>query len=222
MLEIVQAGGWVMLPIIAASIIAAAIMLERVWALQRKRVIPPGLSAQVQEWIAHDQLDPRHLQTLHQSSPLGQIMAVGLANRNAEREILKESIEDCGRHVVHELERYLGTLGTIAGASPLLGLLGTVLGMIRMFAGVTVSGVGNPAAVAGGIGQALITTAAGLIVAIPALIAYRYLRGRVDGLVVEMEKETIKFLETVSARNRVSTELRSAGHETSKSIKRRA
>jgi biopolymer transport protein ExbB len=123
---------------------------------------------------------------------------------------------------VHELERYLGTLGTIAGVSPLLGLLGTVLGMIQMFAGVTVSGVGNPAAVAGGIGQALITTAAGLIVAIPALIAYRHLRGRVDGLVVEMEKETIKFLETVSARNRVSTELRSAGHETSKSIKRRA
>jgi biopolymer transport protein ExbB len=222
MLEIVQAGGWVMLPIIAGSVIAAAIILERVWTLQRKRVIPPGVSAQVQEWIAHDQLDPRHLQTLHQTSPLGQIMAVGLANRNAEREIVRESIEDAGRHVVHELERYLGTLGTIAGVSPLLGLLGTVLGMIQMFAGVTVSGVGNPAAVAGGIGQALITTAAGLIVAIPALIAYRHLRGRVDGLVVEMEKETIKFLETVSAHNRVSTELRSAGHETSKSIKRRA
>jgi biopolymer transport protein ExbB len=210
-----------MLPIIAASIIAAAIILERVWTLQRKRVIPPGLSAQVQEWITHDQLDPRHLQTIHQSSPLGQIMAVGLANRNAERDAIKESIEDCGRHVVHELERYLGTLGTIAGASPLLGLLGTVLGMIKMFAGVTVSGVGNPAAVAGGIGQALITTAAGLIVAIPALIAYRFLRGRVEGLVVEMEKETIKFLETVSPHSRGS-ERRVAGHETSTSIKRRA
>jgi biopolymer transport protein ExbB len=222
MLEIVQAGGWVMLPIIAGSIIAAAIILERLWTLQNKRVIPPGLSAQVQEWIAHDQLDPQHLQTLHQSSPLGQIMAVGLANRNSERAIVKESIEDCGRHVVHELERYLGALGTIAGASPLLGLLGTVLGMIQMFAGVTTSGVGNPAAVAGGIGQALISTAAGLIVAIPALIAYRLLRGRVEGLVVEMEKETIKFLETLSAHNRASSELRAAGHETSKSIKRRA
>ena len=222
MLEIVQAGGWVMLPIIAGSVVAAAIILERVWTLQRKRVIPPGLLARVQEFVTHDQLDPSHLQTLHQSSPLGQILAVGLANRRAERETIKESIEDCGRHVVHELERYLGTLGTIAGASPLLGLLGTVLGMIRMFAGVTVSGVGNPAAVAGGIGQALITTAAGLIVAIPALIAYRYLRGRVEGLVVEMEKETIKFLETVTAHNRASTELRAAGHETSKSIKRRA
>jgi biopolymer transport protein ExbB len=221
MLEIVQAGGWVMLPIIAGSIIAAAIILERAWTLQRKRVIPPGLTAQVQEWIAHDELDPRHLQTLHQSSPLGRIMAVGLSNRNAEREIVKERIEDSGRHVVHELERYLGTLGTIAGASPLLGLLGTVLGMIRMFAGVTASGVGNPAVVAGGIGQALITTAAGLIVAIPALIAYRYLRGRVEGLVVEMEKETIKFLETLSAHNR-SSERRTAGHEPSTSIKRRA
>jgi biopolymer transport protein ExbB len=221
MLEIVQAGGWVMLPIIAASIIAAAIILERVWTLQRKRVIPPGLSAQVQEWITHDQLDPLHLQTLHQSSPLGQIMAVGLANRDAERDLIKEKVEDCGRHVVHELERYLGTLGSIAAASPLLGLLGTVLGMIQMFAGVTVSGVGNPAAVAGGIGQALISTAAGLIVAIPALLAYRYLRGRVEGLVVEMEKETIKFLETVSARNRGS-DRRTAGHETSTTIKRRA
>jgi biopolymer transport protein ExbB len=210
-----------MLPIIAGSIIAAAIILERAWTLQRKRVIPPGLTAQVQEWIAHDELDPRHLQTLHQSSPLGRIMAVGLSNRNAEREIVKERIEDSGRHVVHELERYLGTLGTIAGASPLLGLLGTVLGMIRMFAGVTASGVGNPAVVAGGIGQALITTAAGLIVAIPALIAYRYLRGRVEGLVVEMEKETIKFLETLSAHNR-SSERRTAGHEPSTSIKRRA
>jgi len=222
MLEIVQAGGWVMVPIIVGSIIAAAIILERVWTLQRKRVIPPGLPGQVQEWITHDQLDPRHMQALHQSSPLGQILAVGLSNRHAEREIIKESIEDCGRHVVHELERYLGTLGSIAGAAPLLGLLGTVLGMIQMFAGVTSSGVGNPAAVAGGIGQALITTAAGLIVAIPALIAYRYLRGRVEGLVVDMEKETIKFLETISAHNRVSTELRAAGHETSKSIKRRA
>jgi biopolymer transport protein ExbB len=222
MLEIVQAGGWVMLPIIAGSIIAAAIIIERLWTLQRKRVIPPGLLAQVQEWVTQDQLDPRHLQTLHQSSPLGQVLAVGLANRQAERGIVKESIEDCGRHVVHELERYLGALGTIAGASPLLGLLGTVLGMIRMFAGVTTSGVGNPAAVAGGIGQALISTAAGLIVAIPALIAYRLLRGRVEGLVVEMEKETIKFLETVSAHNRASSELRAAEHETSKSIKRRA
>jgi biopolymer transport protein ExbB len=222
MLEIVQAGGWVMLPIIAGSVIAAAIILERVWTLQHKRVIPPGLLTQVQEFIAHDQLDPSHLQTLHQSSPLGQILAVGLLNRHAERDALKESIEDCGRHVVHELERYLGTLGTIAGASPLLGLLGTVLGMIQMFAGVTATGVGNPAAVAGGIGQALISTAAGLIVAIPALIAYRYLRGRVEGLVVEMEKETIKFLETVTAQNRASADVRAAGHETSKPIKRRA
>jgi biopolymer transport protein ExbB len=222
MLEIVQAGGWVMLPIIAASIIAAAIILERLWTLQRKRVLPPGLTAQVEQWITHEELDPRHLQTLHQSSPLGQILAVGLSNRHAGRELIKERVEDCGRHVVHELERYLGMLGTIAGVSPLLGLLGTVLGMIQMFANVTTSGIGDPNAVAGGIGQALITTAAGLIVAIPALIGYRYLRGRIDELVVEMEKQTIKFLETALAHSQVTTELRPAEHETSASRKRRA
>jgi biopolymer transport protein ExbB len=222
MLEIVQAGGWVMLPIIVGSIIAAAIVLERLWTLQRKRVLPPGLMAQVEQWITHDELDPRHLQTLHQSSPLGQLLAVGLANRFAGRDVIRESIEDCGRHVVHELERYLGTLGTIAAASPLLGLLGTVLGMIKMFAAVTGSGVGNPTVVAGGIAEALITTAAGLMVAIPALIGYRYLSDRIAALVVDMEKETMKFLETATAHSRASTELRSAGHETSAALKRRA
>lgn len=195
MLEIVQAGGWLMLPIIACSIIAAAIILERLWSLQPKRVLPQHLTRQVWEWARQDQLDPKHLQMLHESSPLGQILAVGLANRHADRQFVKERIEDSGRHAVHELERYLGTLGTIAAISPLMGLLGTVVGMIEVFAAITANGVGNPGVLAGGISEALITTAAGLCVAIPALIAYRYLRGRIDGLVVRMEKETIKFLE---------------------------
>jgi biopolymer transport protein ExbB len=197
MLEIVQAGGWLMLPIIACSIAMAAIILERLWTLQRKRVLPKNLTAQVREWVQADKLDIKHLQSLHQSSPLGQLLAVGLANRNASREVIKESIEDTGRHVVHELERYLGPLGTIAAISPLMGLLGTVLGMIKVFAAIMANGVGNPGALAGGISEALITTAAGLSVAIPALIGYRHLRGRIDGLIIEMEKETIKFLETV-------------------------
>ena len=219
MLEIVQAGGWLMLPIIACSIVAAAILLERLWTLQPKRVLPKNLTAQVREWAAEDQLDPKHLQQLHQSSPLGQILAAGLVNRRAGRDVVKESIEDSGRHVVHELERYLNSLGTIAAISPLMGLLGTVIGMIKVFAAIMSSGVGNPGVLAGGISEALITTAAGLSVAIPSLIAYRYLRGRVDGLVVQMEKETMKFMESLQAS---SSDIQPVKHESSAPIKRRA
>ena len=197
MLEIIQAGGWLMLPIIACSIVAAAIIMERLWTFQQKRVLPQDLTAQAWQWVKADQLDPEHLQILHQSSPLGQVLAAGLANRDTSREIAKESIEDTGRHVVHELERYLNPLGTIAVVSPLLGLLGTVIGMVKVFAAITANGVGNPGILAGGISEALITTAAGLTVAIPSLIGYRYLRGRVDSLVVHMEKEAMKFLEAL-------------------------
>lgn len=198
MLELVKAGGWTMLPILACSVAAVAIVLERLWTLQRKRVLPPDLTARVRDWVRSGQLDLSHLQALHQSSPLGQVLAAGLARHHAGREIVKESIEDAGRHVVHELERYLNALMTIAGVTPLLGLLGTVSGMIRAFAAITEQGVGNPTVLAGGIAEALITTAAGLTVAIPALIGYRFLRGKVDGLVVQMEKEAIKLLDTLS------------------------
>ena len=184
MLEIVQAGGWLMLPIIGCSVVAVAIVLERLWTLQEKRVLPPSVANQVWEWVQQNQLDVKHIQQIHQSSPLGQVLAAGLAYRHAPREVLKEVVEDSGRHVVHDLERYLNPLGTIAAISPLLGLLGTVSGMIRSFTAITAEGVGNPTVLAGGISEALITTAAGLTVAIPALIAYRYLRGRIDGLVV--------------------------------------
>lgn len=202
MLEIVKAGGWTMVPILACSVAAVAIILERLWTLQRKRVLPYDLTARVRDWVRSGQLDMSHLQALHQSSPLGQVLAAGLARQHAGREVVKESIEDAGRHVVHELERYLNALMTIAGVSPLLGLLGTVSGMIRAFSAITTQGVGNPTVLAGGIAEALITTAAGLIVAIPALIGYRYLRGKVDGLVVQMEKEAIKLLDTLSQHHR--------------------
>ena len=218
MWEIVQAGGWLMLPIIACSVVAAAIILERLWTLQPSRVLPKDLTAEVWKWVKAEQLDPQHIQALHQGSPLGQILAAGLINRNASREIVKESIEDTGRHVVHELERYLNPLGTIAAISPLLGLLGTVIGMVKVFAAITASGVGNPGILAGGISEALITTAAGLTVAIPSLMGYRYLRGRVDSLVVRMEKEAMKFLEALS-------QLKSAEvpeNEASEPLKRRA
>ncbi len=200
MLELVQAGGWLMLPIILSSIIAAGIVAERLWFLQRDRVIPPTLVAQVRQRIANGQLDGGFVDALRESSPLGRVLAAGLANRDEPREIVKESIEDTGRHVVHELGRYLNSLGTVAGVAPLLGLLGTVVGMINVFAAIMEHGVGNPGVLAGGISQALITTAAGLLVAIPALIGYRYLRGRVEELVVYMEQEAMLLIEVLHRR----------------------
>ena len=202
MVEIVKSGGWLMLPIILCAIVAMGIILERFWTLQQKRVIPEDLTARVWGWVKKDQLDGQQIQTLHQGSALGQILAAGLINRDRERAVLKEAIEDTGRHVVHELERYLETLGTVAAVSPLLGLLGTVIGMVEVFTEITTHGVGNPGALAGGIAQALITTAAGLTVAIPALIGYRYFRSRVDTLVVSMEKEAIKLVEALHRRSR--------------------
>ncbi len=200
MVEFVKAGGWLMMPIILSAIIAMGIILERFWTLQEKRVIPEDLTSKVWGWVKKDQLDQNQIQSLHQGSALGQILAAGLINRDRERAIMKDSIEDTGRHVVHELERYLDTLGTVAAISPLLGLLGTVIGMVEVFSEITTGGIGNPTVLAGGIAKALFTTAAGLSVAIPALIGYRYYRGRVDTLVVNMEKEAIKLVEALHRR----------------------
>jgi biopolymer transport protein ExbB len=189
-----------MAPIILCAIVALGITLERFWTLRSKRVIPEDLTNKVWGWVKKDELDQKQIQSLHQGSPLGQILAAGLVTRDRDRTVMKEAIEDTGRHVVHELERYLETLGTIAAISPLLGLLGTVVGMIKTFAAITSHGVGSPTALAGGIAEALITTAAGLSVAIPALLAYRYYRNRIDTLVVTMEKEAIKFVEALHRR----------------------
>lgn len=200
MIEIIKAGGWLMLPIILCSVVAAAIIIERLWTLQRGRVLPADLTSKVWEWARDRQLDDKHLRALAANSPLGMVLSAGLANRNQSREVMKEVVEDTGRHVVHDLERYLNSLGTIAAISPLLGLLGTVIGMVKVFTAITIAGVGNPTALAGGISEALITTAAGLSVAIPSLIGYRYLRGRVDELVVEMEKEAMKLVDALHRR----------------------
>jgi biopolymer transport protein ExbB len=195
--ELVTAGGWLMVPIIACSIIAFAIIAERLWTLRVKRVIPRQLVAQVWDQAKEKKLNMERLQDLRAGSPLGRILAAGLMNRNTSREIMKEAIEDTGRHVVHELERYINTLGTIAAISPLLGLLGTVIGMIQVFSTITTQGVGNPGALAGGISQALITTAAGMVVAIPSLMAYRYFRGKVNMLVIRMEQQALRMVEVL-------------------------
>lgn len=195
MLELVKAGGWLMLPIIACSVIAVAIIAERLWSLRLRRVLPKHLVAQVWRWEKINQLTDEHMRELQASSPLGSILAAGIVNRNSDRAVMKESIEDTGRHVVHELERYLNTLGTIAAITPLLGLLGTVIGMIKVFSTITTQGVGNPGALAGGISEALLTTAAGMSVAIPTLMFYRYFRGRVRMLVLRMEQEAMLMVE---------------------------
>ena len=193
----VKAGGWLMFPIIACSIIAFGIILERFWSLQNKKVIPKHLVATIWHWVKEGQLEHSKIEALSKQSALGKILATGLNNRHLERERIKESIEETGRQVVHELERFLNTLGTIASISPLLGLLGTVIGMIKVFNAITSSGVGDAAPLAGGISQALITTAAGLSVAIIALMFHRYFRGRVDEIVVKMEEEAIKMVDVL-------------------------
>jgi biopolymer transport protein ExbB len=195
MWEIIIAGGPVMWPIMLCSVAAAAIILERIWTLQRKRIIPQELTERVWKLVETRTLNDRHVEALGRNSPLGRVLAAGLANHDKGRDIMKGAIEDTGRHVVHELERFLNALGTIAAISPLLGLLGTVIGMIEAFDAITSQGVGDPRMLSGGIGEALITTAAGLIVAIPALLGYRYLRGVVDFLVIEMEKEAMKLVQ---------------------------
>ena len=186
-------------PIILASIVAVAIILERLWTLQDRRVLPADLTRRVWDLVEADMVTDKVIAALQQNSPLGKVLAAGLANRQRSREALMERLEDTGRHVVHELERFLNALGTIAGVSPLLGLLGTVGGIIRAFNAITAGGVGDPRMLSGGIAQALITTAAGLCVAIPSLIAYRYLRGRVDRIVIEIEKDAIQLADALEA-----------------------
>jgi biopolymer transport protein ExbB len=204
MWEIVRAGGPVMWPIILCSVTAAAIVFERLWTLQDRRVLPRDLVARVQQIIDANAVNDRVIEAIEKNSPLGRVLAVGLANRHRPREVMMDRLEDTGRHVVHELERFLNTLGTIAGVSPLLGLLGTVTGIIRAFSAITVSGLGDPRILSGGISEALVATAAGLTVAIPSLIAYRYLRGRIDRIVVEMEKDAMRLADALDSMERRS------------------
>ncbi|MFO7858209.1 MAG: MotA/TolQ/ExbB proton channel family protein [Ectothiorhodospiraceae bacterium] len=212
MLELISAGGWVMVPIILCSILALAIIGERIWALQTRRVRPPRLVGQVWHQVKSGTLDAQQLRRLRQGSSLGRVLAAGLTNMRNSRQIMMEAIEDAGRHEAQNLERFLNTLGTIASITPLLGLLGTVIGMIRVFTTITQQGVGNASALAGGISEALLTTAAGLMVAIPSLMAYRYFRGLVDNHLIAMEQEAMKLVEVIQGqRERGSIETSGGG-----------
>lgn len=197
MLELIKAGGLLMWPILLCSVIALAIVIERFWSLRTERITPKNLVNNVWQWAKTGNLDARKVNDLRNQSPLGRLLAAGLVNIKHEREVMKESIEEVGRHVAHELERFLNTLGTIAQIAPLLGLLGTVIGMIKVFSVITTQGVGDPSVLAEGISMALITTAAGLTVAIPTLMFYRYFRGKVDDLVFTMEQESLKLVEVI-------------------------
>lgn len=196
-LELVTAGGWLMVLILLCSIVALAISIERLYTLNPRKISPPHLLATVWKQLKAGELDGVRLRNLRQSSPLGRILAAGLANASHGRDVMKESIQDAASHVVHDLERYLNTLGTIAAIAPLLGLLGTVVGMIKVFSQIMAQGTGNASALAGGISEALITTAAGLAVAIPALVMHRYFTGRIDAIVVGLEQETIKLMDAL-------------------------
>ena len=163
--------------------------------------MPEDLGGMVEDWATKHELDQRHLDQLRAESPLGRIYASALVNRKRQREVIKEAVEDTGRHVVHDMERFLNTLGTIAGISPLLGLLGTVIGMIEVFSAIMISGVGDANVLAGGISQALITTAAGLTVAIPSYFFYRFFRGMVAEYVISMEEKAINLIDCIDRGN---------------------
>jgi biopolymer transport protein ExbB len=196
-LELIKAGGWVMVPLLLLGVIATAIIIERFWSLRRKEVLPDGLGEEVREWARGRQLDPQHIDVLRRNSPLGELLAAALDVRYRPRELIKERVEDVGRHVMHQLERFMNTLGSIASVGPLLGLLGTVIGMIEMFLKILTTGVGDVNQLAGGIGKALICTATGICIAIPALMFHRYFRGVIAGYVIEMEKQAIALLDTI-------------------------
>lgn len=196
MFALIQAAGWPIWPIILASIVAVAIIGERVWALRLSVVTPRDLLPRVLHEYRKNGVSADMLARLQKHSPLGQIFAAGLKNDKSTREIMKESIEEAGRAVAHNLERYLTTLGTIASLSPLMGLFGTLVGMIEIF-GTNSPGNSNPAQLAHGISVALYNAAFGILVAIPSMIFYRYFRAKVDALVIEMELQALKLVEIV-------------------------
>jgi len=192
---IFSAGGWLMLPIMASSVAAVAIIFERFWVLRRERIAPSALRQQVVRQALSAPMSSTQLYELEQGSPLGFLFAAGLRNLEFSRDVMKESIEEAAAAVVHELERFLSLLGSIAAITPLLGLLGTVLGMIDVFAVIMEQGAGKAPALAGGISQALVTTAAGLSVAIPAVLFYRFFERRMQDMVVHLEQESIKLVD---------------------------
>lgn len=197
MFSIIQAAGWPIYLLLLASIIALALILERLLVLQRKKILPPNLLKEVIELYRSQQVTPKVVARLEANSPLGRVLAAGLRNEKSSREVMKESIEETGRAVTHDLERFLNAIGTIASIAPLMGLFGTVVGMIEIFGAQSPTGSTNPQQLAHGISTALYNTAFGLVIAIPSLIFYRHFRGKVDSFVVDMEQQAVHFVDSV-------------------------
>ena len=193
MLELLTAGGWLIWPILLCSIASLAIVIEKFRHLKTDRVMPPGLYERIEQLVEEKKLTNAHLKTLADQSPLGRIFTTAITHANLRKSDLKATVEDAGRHQIHEMEKYLDTLGSIAAITPLLGLLGTVVGMIKVFAAITVVGVGQPQELAEGISQALVTTAAGLTIAIPSLLFYRHFRNHIQSLSIDMEREVLRL-----------------------------
>lgn len=202
-----MSGGIMMIPIILCSIVVIAISVERYWTLNPAKVAPKTLLAEIWTWIKNNHVDAAKLRELRQNSPLGKILAAGLSNSRHGREVMKQSVEDAANQVIHDLERYVGTLGMIANVAPLLGLLGSVFGMIETFNAIMLQGSGNAGVLAGGIAVALTATAAGLIVAIPATILHRYFLRRIDTLAVLLEEEAIKLIDALHTDRSVDIKL---------------
>ncbi|MEP6941344.1 MAG: MotA/TolQ/ExbB proton channel family protein [Betaproteobacteria bacterium] len=201
MWSIIQAAGWPIWPLILASVIALALIFERMWSLRQSVVAPPGMVDRVLAEYKREGLTAELVSKTAAHGPLGRVLAAGLANVKSPRPVMKEAIEEVGRVVNHDLERFLTTLGTIAAMSPLLGLFGTVVGMIEIFGSQSNAG-SNPVQLAHGISVALYNTALGLIVAIPSMIFYRYFRARVDDLILEMEQQAVKLVELAHGERR--------------------
>lgn len=199
MFSIIQAAGWPVWFLILSSVLAVALIIERAMSLQRRKIVPDHLLDQVLTLHRNQQTTPDIIQRLESGSPLGRVLASGLRHVFEGREVMKEAMEESGRAVAHDLERYLGALGTIASITPLLGLFGTVIGMIEIFGAQAPSGT-NPQALAHGISIALYNTALGIIVAVPALIAYRAYRSRVDGFLVELEQQSLRLVDSIAPR----------------------
>ena len=201
MWSIIQAAGWPIWPLIFASVIALALIFERMWSLRQSIVAPPGMVDRVLAEYKQGGVTQELLMKTARQGPLGRVLAAGLANVKSPRPVMKEAIEEVGRIVSHDLARFLTTLGTIAAMSPLLGLFGTVIGMIEIFGSQTAAG-SNPIQLAHGISVALYNTALGLIVAIPSMIFYRHFRAKVDDLILEMEQQAIKLVELAHGERR--------------------
>ena len=203
MFEFLKAGGFLILPILICSIIALAIVIERFFTLKARNIVPANIINKAHKLAASGNNPKKQdVESIRKSSLIGKVLAAGLESSQLPRHIMKENLEETGRHVAHEMDKYMTALGTIAAVTPLLGLLGTVVGMIEVFSVITKMGVGSPTDLAGGISTALITTAAGISVAVPALIFHRYFKGKINDYVVRMEQEALKLVELASDKHR--------------------